>query len=99
MCLAAHLSEFLGWTPANVKLLLPPRQSRGNSHWISARNVLAGRIAAVHEGAANCEIEIKLDDGAEVVASITRGSANRMELAAGDAVSAIIKASHVMVGV
>jgi hypothetical protein len=35
VCLAAHLSEFLGWTPANVKLLLPPRQSRGNSHWIS----------------------------------------------------------------
>ncbi len=35
MCLAAHLSEFLGWTPANVKLLLPPRQSRGNSRLIS----------------------------------------------------------------
>jgi hypothetical protein len=29
--LAAHLLEFLGWTPENVKLLLPPRQSRGNS--------------------------------------------------------------------
>jgi len=31
-----------GWpvtTPGNVKLLLPPRQSRGNSHWIS-RSVL-----------------------------------------------------------
>ena len=35
MCLAAHLSEFLGWTPGNVKLLLPPRQSRGNSRCIS----------------------------------------------------------------
>ena len=37
MCLAAHLSEFLGWTPVNVKLLLPPRQSRGNSHLISVK--------------------------------------------------------------
>jgi DNA topoisomerase IB len=29
--LAAHDLEFPGWTPENVKLLLPPRQSRGNS--------------------------------------------------------------------
>jgi len=35
--LAAHLSEFLGWTPANVKLLLPPRQSRGISRYIRIR--------------------------------------------------------------
>ena len=41
MCLAAHLSEFLGWTPANVKLLLPPRQSRGNSRLISPIAVIA----------------------------------------------------------
>jgi hypothetical protein len=32
--LAAHVLEFLGWTPVNVKLLLPPRQSRGNSPYI-----------------------------------------------------------------
>jgi len=32
--LGGSLSEFLGWTPANVKLLLPPRQSRGNSRYI-----------------------------------------------------------------
>ena len=35
--LGGSLSEFLGWTPANVKLLLPPRQSRGNSRYISDR--------------------------------------------------------------
>jgi hypothetical protein len=29
--LAAHAWEFLRWTPAFVKLLLPPRQSRGVS--------------------------------------------------------------------
>ncbi len=27
--------EFLGWTPVSVKLRVPPRQSRGNSHFIS----------------------------------------------------------------
>src|ERR1039458_4923124 len=30
--------EFPGWTPGTVKLLLPPRQSRGNSHWIRTMN-------------------------------------------------------------
>src|SRR3954470_4095104 len=31
VCLAAHDSEFPRWTPVSVKLLLPPRQSRGVS--------------------------------------------------------------------
>ena len=48
MCLAAHLSEFLGWTPVNVKLLLPPRQSRGNSHLIRLIEGNA-RLFIVHE--------------------------------------------------
>ena len=32
VCLAAHVLEFLRWTPGSVKLLLPPRQSRGASY-------------------------------------------------------------------
>ena len=31
VCLAAHVREFPGWTPLFVKLLLPPRHSRGVS--------------------------------------------------------------------
>ena len=31
VCLAAHAVEFHGWTSGYVKLLLPPRQSRGVS--------------------------------------------------------------------
>ena len=35
MCLAAHDWKFRGGTPVSVKLLLPPRQSRGASHcWL-----------------------------------------------------------------
>src|ERR1022692_39088 len=33
--------EFLGWTPVSVKLRVPPRQSRGNSHFIR------GNVAAL----------------------------------------------------
>ena len=43
MCLAAHLSEFLGWTPVNVKLLLPPRQSRENSRLIRTARYTYGK--------------------------------------------------------
>ena len=31
VCLAAHVEKFHGWTPGFVKLLQPPRQSRGSS--------------------------------------------------------------------
>ena len=38
--LAAHVLEFPRWTPSNVKLLLPPRQSWGASPvWLGVRNL------------------------------------------------------------
>ncbi len=39
MCLAAHDRKFRGRTPLYVKLLLPPRQSRGNSQLISPATI------------------------------------------------------------
>lgn len=66
---------------------------------LSARNVLAGELANVREGAVNNEAEIKLPGGTIVVASITKAGVNALNLRAGDKVSAIIKASHVLVGV
>ncbi len=66
---------------------------------ISARNVLAGEIAELHEGAVNSEVDFRLPGGTVVAASITKESVRALELKPGDAVSAVIKASHVMVGV
>ena len=40
VCLAAHVWEFPRWTPGSVKLLLPPRQSRGVS--LRTRSGLSG---------------------------------------------------------
>jgi hypothetical protein len=37
--------EFLGWTPGNAKLLLPPRQSRGNSGEIRTDPLEASVVA------------------------------------------------------
>lgn len=65
---------------------------------ISARNMLKGKVKEVKTGAVNDEVIIEIEGGAEVVAIITRESAENLELAAGKSVYAIIKASNVMVG-
>jgi molybdate transport system regulatory protein len=70
-----------------------------NGAKLSARNVLAGELANIQEGAVNNEAEIKLPGGTIVVASITKAGVNALNLRPGDKVSAIIKASHVLVGV
>ena len=66
---------------------------------LSARNVLAGEVARLEQGAVNSEVEIRLAGGTAVVASITKASVRALDLRQGDKVSAIIKASNVLVGV
>ena len=66
---------------------------------LSARNILAGEVAELHEGAVNSEVEIRLPGGTVLAASITKESVQALGLKRGDAVSAVVKASHVMVGV
>jgi molybdate transport system regulatory protein len=66
---------------------------------LSARNVLSGKVISSHDGAVNSEVEIKLTGGTTVVASITKESVHTLGLKQGDSVSAIIKASNVLIGV
>jgi molybdate transport system regulatory protein len=66
---------------------------------ISARNALAGEVTNVQQGAVNSEVEVQLAGGTKVVASITKASVERLQLHAGVEVSAIVKASNVLVGV
>jgi len=63
---------------------------------LSARNQFSGQIKEVKLGAVAAEVVIAAG-GLEIVAAITRTSAERMKLAAGDRVSAVIKASDVMI--
>ena len=65
---------------------------------ISARNLLHGTVRSVTMGAVMCEIGIDVG-GHEIVAAITRGSAERLGLREGADVTAIIKATDVMIGV
>jgi molybdate transport system regulatory protein len=56
-------------------------------------------VARLEQGAVNSEVEIKLSGGTAVVASITKASVAALGLQHGDKVSAIIKASNVLLGV
>ena len=63
---------------------------------ISARNQLKGIVKSVKLGEVMAEVVITVGD-AEVVSTITRGSAEALNLKAGDEVRAVIKATEVMV--
>ncbi len=65
---------------------------------ISARNQLAGNIISVEHGAVMSTVVIRLEGGQEVVAAITKDSAQGLDLTVGDAVTAVIKSTEVMVG-
>jgi molybdate transport system regulatory protein len=66
---------------------------------LSARNILVGKVAELKEGAVNSEVGIRLPGGTMLVASITKESVQALDLKRDDAVSAVVKASHVIVGV
>lgn len=64
---------------------------------ISARNTLKGKIKSIKPGAVNNEIVIELPNGMEVVSIITKESAERLGLAEGKEVYAVVTASDVMI--
>ena len=64
---------------------------------ISARNVFQGSISAIKPGSVNSEVEITLGGNDRIVAIVTNGSAQTLGLAAGKSVTALIKASSVLV--
>ena len=64
---------------------------------LSARNQLDGTVKGVKLGTIMSEVTVDVG-GQEVVAAITRGSAERLGLAEGDDVVVIVKATEVMLG-
>jgi molybdopterin-binding protein len=66
---------------------------------ISARNVLKGKIKEVKLGVVNAEVTVELPGGIKVVSVITKESAEKLGLAKGKEVYAVIKASNVMIAV
>ena len=65
----------------------------------SARNQLAGAVVRREDGAVNSEISLAIDAGKTITATITRESAEALDLKLGDPALALIKASHVILAV
>jgi molybdopterin-binding protein len=63
---------------------------------LSARNQLQGTVTRVNRGAAIANVEIDVE-GQRVVASITVEAVDSLAIREGDEVTAVIKASDVMV--
>lgn len=65
----------------------------------SARNQFAGKVTSVSKGAINAEVAIELPGGTVVHAVITNQAVLELGLKPGAAATALIKASHVVLGV
>lgn len=71
--------------PANVKF--------------SARNQLAGKVSKLQKGAVNTEVAISLPGGTTVSSVVTNEAVMELGLKEGSEASALIKASHVILGI
>ncbi len=64
---------------------------------ISARNQIKGIVIAIKHDAVVAEVIVEYDSH-QITSTITMGSLERLGLTVGDRVTAIIKASDVMIG-
>ncbi len=65
----------------------------------SARNRLCGIISHIQPGPVNSEVVIELEGGKHIAAIITKESEEQLGLRKGNALCALIKASHIIIGV
>jgi molybdate transport system regulatory protein len=66
---------------------------------LSARNQLTGTVAAIDVGAVMTIVKVNLDGGQQITASITKDAAEDLGLTVGSQVTAVVKATEVMIGV
>jgi len=65
---------------------------------LSARNQLKGKITGVEKGTVMANIKIEVTEPNVITAIITKESAEKLGLAEGDDVTAIIKSTEVIIG-
>jgi molybdate transport system regulatory protein len=73
--------------------------AKGENLRTSARNQIPGRVTDREDGAVNSEITLDIGGGKMLTATITIESAQALEIAVGDDVTALIKAPHVILAV
>ena len=65
---------------------------------LSARNQLKGKITGVEIGAVMANVKIEISEPGVITAVITKESVEKLGLAEGDDVAAIIKSTEVIIG-
>jgi molybdate transport system regulatory protein len=70
-----------------------------NTPKTSARNNLCGTVSRIQEGPVNTEVVINLSGQNTLTAMITSESLHEMHILKGDQICALIKASHIIIGV
>jgi len=73
--------------------------AKGEGLVTSARNQIAGVVVARVDGGVSSEVTLNIAEGKTLTATITRESAEAMDLKPGDALTALIKAPHVILAV
>lgn len=96
-------TESLGLAPGREAFALVKASSvilmvDGDTARLSTRNRLAGEVARVEPGAVNAEVLVDLPGGGSVAAIVTIESARKLDLKPGRPVTALFKASSVIVG-
>jgi molybdopterin-binding protein len=76
----------------------PARPSSEPAMKLSARNQLAGKVIALQKGQTTGHVRIDIGGGTIITSSITNEAIDELALQVGDTVTAVIKASDVMVG-
>lgn len=66
---------------------------------LSARNQLTGTVAAIEVGAVMTIVQVDLQGGQQVTASVTKHAVEELGLTVGSPVTAVIKSTEVMLGV
>ncbi len=96
-------TESLGLAPGREAFALVKASSvilmvDGDTARLSTRNRLAGQVARIEPGAVNAEVLVDLPGGGSVAAIVTIESARKLDLKPGRPVTALFKASSVIVG-
>lgn len=72
--------------------------AKSNELKLSATNQIDGKVSKIKDGVVNAEVIVDTN-GDEISAIITKSSLEQMGLKVGDSVTAIIKATQIIVGV
>ncbi len=95
--------EDLGLAPGKPAIALIKSSfvilAKGENLRTSARNQIAGVVSSREDGAVNGEIGLSIGGGKTLTATVTMESTRSLDIKVGDAITALVKAPHVILAV